>query len=184
MLLGAIARAHGVQGEVQLLPFNPDSPWWQGGTELFIVDPQAYGLTRQDDFLDVEADVLPEIVRLDSVRPGPKGRLVGRLSASRNRGAADALRGCLLAAPAEVLGQLDEGEFWYHELVGWDVDDVAGAGVVGQVVRIVPAHTDLLEVRPAVSGPTFFIPMVDAFIRELDREGRRVVVELIEGLLP
>ncbi len=155
---------------MQLLPFNPESPWWQDGTELFVVDAEAFGLARDADFVELDVDELPATVIVEQVRPGPKG--------------ADDLRGCLLAAPADVLGDLEDGEFWYHELEGWEVEDLGGRGVIGRVVRVVAAHTELLEVRPLGGGPTWFIPIVDAFVKELDRDGRRVLVELIEGLEP
>ncbi len=169
---------------MQLLPFNPESPWWQDGTELFVVDAEAFGLARDADFVELDVDELPATVIVEQVRPGPKGRLVVRLRGVRDRSGADDLRGCLLAAPADVLGDLEDGEFWYHELEGWEVEDHGGRGVIGRVVRVVAAHTELLEVRPLGGGPTWFIPIVDAFVKELDRDGRRVLVELIEGLEP
>ena len=83
----------------------------------------------------------------------------------------------------DALGDLDEGEFWYHEIVGWQVvsDD---EDTLGTAVRIVSGPSDLLEVRPVRGGETYFVPMHDEFVLEVDRQRARIVIAPIEGLVP
>ena len=76
-----------------------------------------------------------------------------------------------------------EDEVFFYEVPGWQVVTLDGEAV-GTVVRAVEGATDLLEIRPASGGPTFFVPFVDQIVREVDRDGGRVVIDALEGLLP
>ncbi|MDP6945948.1 MAG: PRC-barrel domain-containing protein, partial [Myxococcota bacterium] len=69
------------------------------------------------------------------------------------------------------------------EVAGWPVVSTDGEAL-GTVVRIVDGPTDLLEVRPVLGGETYFVPMVSEFVVDVDRQGSRVVIETIEGLVP
>lgn len=178
VLMGAVARAHGLRGEVVVVPFNPASPVWRAGAAICLV-PR--GLVGEDpgDVVDVPA-VEPE--RLLDARPGPKGRVVVRLAGVSSRVAAESLKGVYLAIPLESL-QDREDEVFFYEVPGWRVETVEGEPV-GTIVRAVEGATDLLEIRPASGGPTFFVPFVEHIVREVDRAGGRVVIDALEGLLP
>ena len=124
-----------------------------------------------------------ETLTVKRVSPGPKGRLVIWFDGISNRSEADAHKGAWLAIAADALGDLADDEFWYHEVAGWRVC-TRDNELLGKVVRIVDGATELLEVRPPKGGETYFIPMVDAFIVDFDREEGRVIVDPIEGLIP
>jgi len=178
VLIGAIARPHGVKGDVQLVPFHGDSPLWTVGTELAVLPA---GAARRDaDTVEAEHS---DTLRIKRLAAGPKGRLIAWMDGIANREQAEARKGSWLAIPADALEALGDGEFWYHEVAGWSVvsvDDVA----LGSVVRIVDGPTDLLEVRPPLGGETYFIPLVAKFVVDVDRERARVVIDPIEGLIP
>lgn len=182
LLLGAIARAHGVQGELQVVPFHADSDFWAEGTELHRIPHDA--LTEAErwrgDVVEVD-DVATH--RVEALRSGPKGRLLLRLAGVSGREAAERIRGHLLAVPPEWLEEPGEDAFWYHEVPGWRVETPDGTRV-GEVVRAVPLPTEVLEVRPADRGDTFFVPLVGDVVRAIDRDGRRIVVDQVESLRP
>lgn len=81
----------------------------------------------------------------------------------------------------ELLDDLDSDDFYYHEIVGFDIVD-SEEGIVGVVESVVenPAH-DLLEVR--TENGLILVPIVDAIVGETDRENRKIYVTLPEGLL-
>jgi 16S rRNA processing protein RimM len=181
VVLGAVTRAHGVRGDVEVLPFHPKSPLWREDACLWVIpgdDPVTRD--READFLETERAEEDALVR---VRPGSKGRLVVTLARCRNRLAAEALRGAVLGVPPESLDDLEPDEFWFHEVAGWDVVSVDGEPV-GTVVRAVDVTTQLFEVRPTGGGETFFVPIAGHVVETIDREEGRVTIHLLEGLLP
>ncbi len=90
------------------------------------------------------------------------------------------LRGALYVGSND-LRQLEDGEFWPHDLVGCEVVTVAGE-VVGRVVEVVPGTAqDLLRVESGTDDK--LIPMVRDMVAEIDTGARRVVVDPPEGLL-
>ncbi|MGM0574149.1 MAG: ribosome maturation factor RimM [Myxococcota bacterium] len=183
LLLGAVTKAHGLRGQVQILPFHADSPRWEPGETLHLVPAGLVSRerSRREDVVEVD-EARP--VRLEGVHPAPKDRLVARLEGVRFRDQAEALVGALLGVlPEDLEDDLGDGEYWYFEVPGWEVVDLAGEAI-GTIVRAIPAHTDLFEVRPVGGGPTFFVPVVDQVVSSIDRARGRVVVDPIEGLIP
>jgi 16S rRNA processing protein RimM len=89
--------------------------------------------------------------------------------------------GHFLVADAAGLRPPGPGEVYLHELEGFAVQDAEGAalGLVTAVVEL-PAGVTL-----EVQGPKreFLLPFLKRFVLEVDRERRRLVVELPEGLV-
>jgi 16S rRNA processing protein RimM len=115
------------------------------------------------------------------VREFKRGRLV-RFEAFDTREDADALAQRYLLLPAEAVPPLEEGEVFYHQLLGLSVETVSGemVGRVREVYETVPHH--LLEVK-SDSGKLHLIPFAGRVIREIDLEGSRVVIDPPDGLL-
>lgn len=181
IVLGAVTRAHGLRGDVEVLPFHPSSPRWRAGCDIWLVlGADSATHDREADFIESEF-VEPDAIV--SVRPGTKGRLVVRLARCGDRTTADSLKGAVLGVPPEALDELDDDEFWFHEVSGWSVI-TAEAEPVGTIVRAVDLTTQLFEVRPTSGGETFYIPIIDDVIVDIDRDEGQVTVHLLEGLLP
>ena len=178
MLIGAIARPHGIKGDVQVVPFNTLSPLWEAGTTLAVTPKES--ASPNIDVVDLKT---PSTLTVKRVSAGPKGRLIVWFDGIAGRSEAEAYKGAWLAVPSEALGELEEGEFWYYEVSGWAVVSSEGEDL-GKVVRIIDGATDLLEVRPPQGGDTYYIPMVEAFILEVNRDQGRITVDVVEGLLP
>lgn len=76
---------------------------------------------------------------------------------------------------------LDDGEFYYSDIIGCKVEDEDG-NKLGEVIHILEMPTqDILEIEDE-NGKTFMVPYVDAFVIEEDYENDRLVIRLIEGL--
>ena len=178
VLIGAIARPHGVKGDVQVVPFHADSPLWRVGNELAVL-PKAVA-DRSVDTVEASA---PNTLCIKRISSGPKGRLILWFDGIPDRSTAERQKGAWLAVAADDLGELAHDEFWYHEIAGWDVRSTTDEAL-GRVVRVIDGPTDLLEVRPVHGGDTYFIPMVGEFVVDIDRGNSRVVVDPIEGLIP
>jgi len=157
ILLGRIAGAHGIRGEVLIKAFT-ERPQ----------DIAAYGP------LD---DGGARTFTIEAVRATGKG-VVARLAGVRDRNAAEALKGTPLYVDRARLPAPAEGEFYHADLIGMAAVD-AEDRPVGEVVGV---HNhgagDILEVRLAGSGRTELVAFTDAFVPEVDLAGRRVVVRL------
>ena len=111
------------------------------------------------------------------------GRLLVAFDEVPDRTAADALRGTMLVADSATSPvDLDDDEFWDHDLVDLEVHTVDGAalGVIADVLH--PPGGDLLVVRRPDDGEVF-VPFVKAIVPTVDLPARRVVVDPPDGLL-
>jgi len=133
--LAAVAGAHGVKGEVRLKLFG-DS---------------ADNLKRQQSLLI--GGVPHRLLSLNASGKMP----VARLEGVGDRGAAEALRGSLVELDRSALPALEEGEYYYADLIGLPCVDQGGAeiGAVAAVENF--GAGDLLEIRKA-DGKTSLIP--------------------------
>ncbi len=76
----------------------------------------------------------------------------------------------------------EEDEYYVYELLGLRVELLEG-DFLGEVVGLMPVGPyELLEVR-SPAGKTFYLPMIEEVIREIDLEKRKIVVTPPEGLL-
>ena len=129
--VGRVAKAHGLRGEVVVVPITNQPDRFLPGAQVWCDDQ-------------------PMVI--ETSRPHQGAHLV-RFAGVTDRNGADRLRGA--SVTAEPTGPAAPGELWVHELIGAEVRDRAGA-VLGRVVAVEanPAHDLLVLDR----GP--LIPMV------------------------
>ena len=152
--LGVIARPHGVRGEVRVHLFNPDS-------EVLAREQQVFVRRERED---------PRAVALISVRPGPKAWLV-RLHGVETREAADALRGAELCVPRASLPELEEGEYYYVDLIGLKAFERGKP--IGEVVDVLDyPSVECLRIRGA--DGFLEVPMLPAWLDRVDLDRREV----------
>jgi 16S rRNA processing protein RimM len=153
--LGVIAKPHGVQGELRVHPFNPDSTLLEELGEIFLLGEDAEN---------------PALVEIESTRKGPKALLM-RLAGVRSREDADGLRGYRLCVPREALPPLDEGEYYHADLIG--LQAFVGNEAIGEVSDVIdyPSAECLRIERP---GGYIEVPMLDRWLDRIDLEGGRV----------
>lgn len=94
---------------------------------------------------------------------------------------ADRLLKSELYLPLEFLPKLEGDKFYYHEIIGFTVED-ASFGTVGKITGVNDTTSQpLLEVmRDTIE---ILIPINDAIIKKLDRENKTMHVEAPEGLI-
>ena len=105
-----------------------------------------------------------EPLKIVASKHGSQSRPVIRLERRVDRGAT-------LAVPREALPALEEDEYYAFQLVGLEVEEEGGR-VLGRVLEVLdyPAN-DVLELDSGMS-----LPLVEACVRHVDLEGRRIVV--------
>ena len=165
LIVGRVARAHGVGGEVavDVRTDDPDGRFAAG--RVIETDPGARG------------PLTVESTRWHS------GRLLVRFAGVTDRTVAESLRGTLLVADsATSAAPADDDEFWDHDLVGLraQTGDGVDLGVVKEVMH--PPGAPLLAVRRP-DGTELLLPFVRAIVPTVDVAGGRVVVTPPDGLL-
>jgi 16S rRNA processing protein RimM len=170
LVVGHITKTHGTKGELFLWPLT-DRPG-----DVFAPDQQLL----LGDEAGVVTDDAPVVV-IETVRPFKRGLLVKLADFDSREDAAELARR-YLALPIAAVPPLEAGEVFYHDLIGMAVQTVSGepVGRVREVFETEPHH--LLEVK-SDSGKLHLIPFAERIVREVDVEGRRLVIDPPAGLL-
>lgn len=161
--LGDIVATHGVAGWVRLRLFNPE------GRTLY--SSARAELTRGESLLHVD---------VEQAKPH-HGFVLVKLRGIDDMDAARNLVGHRLSVPAERLAPLGPSEYYYAEVVGFEVRDPIG-GRVGTVTRIwTKQGGDLMVVAGAERE--HLVPAIREVIRHIDFVERTIVIDPPDGLL-
>ena len=164
--IGRVVGAHGLRGGVRVRSFTGSVDGLLGLTRV--------ALGRGEDDPD------PRPFELRAVAAGRRGELRMDLEGVRTRDDALAHKGLWVFADETELPALGPGEYYGHELLGCRVEGEDGR-VVGRVREIwETGGSDLLVVRDD-AGREHLLPA--ALLRRVDRRDRRIVVEILPGLL-
>ena len=160
VLLGRIAGAQGLRGEVKINSFTADPE-----------DIAAYGpLTDSKGRQFV----------IEHVRHLKGGAVVASIIGVKDRGGAEALRGAELYVTRDQLPQADEDEWYYEDLVGLNAVSPEGEAV-GEVLSVQNFGAgDLLEIRQPDKRQSRFVPFTRDVVPVVDVKNGRVVVDLPE----
>ena len=164
VVVGSIAGAFGVQGEVRL--------------KSFCAEPEA--LADYVPLTTEEGRVFAQIVLTGQT----KGALVARIGGIATKEEADALRGTALYAERSRLPALDEDEYYHADLIGLPVHDAGGA-LLGRVKAIFDHGAgDLLEIEGQGLRSTVMLPFTRAVVPTVDMAAGRIVADPPPGLFP
>lgn len=169
LVVGRVARSHGVRGEL-VVEVRTDEPEVRFAPGAVLRGRAA----RSDQIRDFTVESARE----------HSGRLLVNLVGVTDRTAADALRGTLLLVDSDDLGPSeDPDEFYDHELEGLSVQLTDGT-VVGTVTEVLhSAAGELLSVRAAADGREILIPFVTAIVPTVSIADALIVIDPPEGLL-
>jgi len=112
---------------------------------------------------------------------GSKGGLIVHFAEVGDRNAADLLRGRTLLIAADEARPLEKDEFFFHDLVGLEVETADGRRV-GRVVEIYEGGA-VPYLGVSDGSRERLLPFARALVREVDLDGRRLVIEAMPGLL-
>ena len=156
-------RPHGIKGEVILDLKNDLVELVRPGLEVRLVTPKGAESSRE----------------VESARDH-NGRLIVRFRGVETRDGAEELRAHAVWLTRGQIGELPEGRYFVQDILGLSVccDSGECLGTVDDVLSM-PAN-DVYVVRG--EGGEVLIPVIDDVVKEIDVEGGRIVVHLMEGL--
>jgi 16S rRNA processing protein RimM len=172
LLVGRITRVHGKKGKVMVISMTDFPHRFDAGNRL-LAGPDE---TRLREVEIVESAIHKGNYLLTLADPAAAGNEAPVLLDPYT------LDGFSLFISTDDLVERDEGEYYYHELIGSRVETADGCdvGIVGTVIR--NGAQDLLVVNGGERGE-IFIPVVPAIIKEVDITKEQVVIDPPEGLL-
>lgn len=162
--LGKIAKKFSFKGEV-LVYLDTDEP------ELYE--------NLESVFVDYNGQLVPFFIEAAFLHKNDFLRV--KFEDSESEEDADRLIGSELYLPLDLLPKLEGNKFYYHEVIGFEVVD-AKQGIIGTLVRINDSNYQaLFEIDS--NGIEVLVPMIDQFIEKVDRENKKLILNIPAGLV-
>lgn len=167
LLVGQVVATHGIRGEVRVYP-HTDFPEvrFAKGSRLLLVHP---GLKE------------PLPLTVEKSRPHKRIMIV-KFREWDDINLAEPYKGGKLVVDLSDAVDLEEGEFYFHEIIGCRVVTTEGrtVGKVREILQL-PAN-DVWVVAPLDGGKDILIPYIDDVVKEVDPASKQVVIQWMEGL--
>ena len=158
--MGRILGPFGIQGWVRLRTFTETPDGLAGHPAWWLRTKSGWRSAVLEDF---------------KVRPAA---VSAKLEGVDDRSAAELLGGLDIAVTRDDLGQAQEGEFYWVDLVGLAVTNLQGVAL-GQVEELLrTGGSDVLVVRGERER---LIPFIADFVKSVDREAKRITVDWEAG---
>lgn len=162
--LGKIAKKFSFKGEV-LIYLDTDEP------ELYE--------DMESVFVEFNNNLVPFFIENSSLHKNDFLRV--RFEDVDSEEEADKIIGLEVYLPISMLPKLSGNKFYFHEVIGFEIEDKR-LGVFGKIVSVNDSSAQpLFEV---VNGSVeILVPMIDKFLIKIDRENKKVIMNLPEGLV-
>ncbi|MCT4699877.1 ribosome maturation factor RimM [Tenacibaculum haliotis] len=162
--LGKIVKKHSFKGEVVI--------------KLDTDEPDLYE-NLESVFVDLGNNLVPFFIEKSSLSKSTMFRV--KFEDVDTEQDADAIMRAGIYLPLNLLPKLTGNKFYYHEVIGFTIID-KNYGEVGTLAYVNDkAAQPLFEIE---NGDTeIFIPMIDDFIKKVDREHKTIEVETPKGLI-
>lgn len=162
--LGKIVKKYSFKGEV-LAKLDTDQPEIYENLDAV--------------FLELRNNLVPFFVESSQLHKSTLLRL--KFEDVETEADADAIMKSNLYLPLNLLPKLEGNKFYFHEVIGFTIED-KNFGEVGLIKSINDSTLQaLFEVDR--HGTEILIPMNDEFILKVDRENKTILVETPEGLI-
>ena len=158
VVMGRVAGAQGIQGWIKVQPFTArlDSlmdyrSWWLGN------EKQGWR-------------------ELDVLRSSMHGKsLIAQLMGCHDRNTAEKFKGLLIAVPRNRMPQPDEGEYYWSDLIGLEVRNLADE-ILGVVDNLQETGANQVLCVAGAKGE-ILIPFIGSAIKEVDLAGGLIRVD-------
>ena len=162
--LGYVSKVHGLRGEVVIV-LDVDYP----------EDYEDIGHV----FLEQKSRLVPFFLEHFVLQPGSKA--LAKFEDLNSIDQVEDLVGLGVYLPLTALPELEDDQYFYHELIGFEVFDET-KGLIGTVQIVYDLDTqNLLGVTHREKE--VLIPIQDGIIQKVDKAAKKVFCQLPEGLL-
>ena len=162
--LGKIVRKHSFKGEV-VIKLDTDEP------ELY--------QNMESVFVELGNNLIPFFIDKSLLQKGNQLRVQFEDIYSEEE--ADSILKANVYLPLDLLPKLSGNKFYFHEIIGFKIVD-ANFGLVGTIDGVNDKTAQpLFEISNG--DKEVFIPMIDDFIKKVDRANKTIEVETPQGLI-
>jgi len=161
--VGRFIRPHGVRGQLILQSDAGYISTLPAGSRLY---------TGADQ----------KLLLLETIR-AHQGRYLVTLQGYHTREQADSLRNTLVYMDTSELPELEEGEYFYWQLIGLRVETVDGM-VLGTVREILETGANDVYVLETAAQGDLLIPAIQDVIQKIDLDQGLIQINILPGLLP
>lgn len=162
--LGKIVSKFSFKGEV-LIKLDTD-------------EPETY-LEMESVFVDYGNNLVPFFIERSSLHKSNLLRV--KFEEVDSEEDADDMMKCDLYLPLDQLPELDDDQFYFHEIVGYTVEDI-NYGNVGTLTAV-NDNTSQVLFEIDKDGKEVLIPMNDEFLEKVDKKAKVIYVKTPEGLI-
>jgi 16S rRNA processing protein RimM len=161
--IGFILKPHGLKGAVSI--------------QLDVDQPAQYQ-EMESVIVRIGENLVPFFISSLQIS-GDKG--IMQLEDIINIEAATELKSCALMLPTEVLPKLEDGKFYFHEVIGYQVVD-EHSGPLGIIENVLSGgNQDLISMK--YKGVEVLIPIADDIVLRAEHATKQMMVKLPDGLL-
>ena len=162
--IGQIAKLHGYKGGVSLF--------------LDVTHPEEY-MDMESFFVEIDGILTPFFV--ESFKLKNKGFAAVKFQGIDTEQEAKSLLKKKVFIPETELRELDESNFYDHEVIGYEVEDVV-KGKIGKVTAIADLKQNPLLVIE-FKDKEILLPIFEGLIVNVDRKLKRLKVKAPDGLI-
>ena len=164
--IGRINKTHGVAGQLTV------------STKNKVVEPEEW---PEWIFLEIDAGLVPFKVNPDGMVWRDEKHIVIALQDIRDQDLAREMVGNKVWFPLEFKLELLEKEAAKHPLIGFVISDTK-TGEIGAIAELIELPNNPLF-KIIVDDREVLIPARDEWVIEIDEAGKRIVMDLPEGLV-
>ncbi|ASN05748.1 ribosome maturation factor RimM [Virgibacillus necropolis] len=163
--IGKIINTHGIRGEVKVHRISDFDDRFEVGETLLLVMENKQ----------------PIQLEIDSHRTHKGFELIS-FKGFNNINDVEHFKGSYLKITESQLTDLEEDEYYYHEIIGCNVYSI-NEEMLGTIKEILsPGANDVWVVKQP-KGKDLLIPYIEDVVKSIDIDAKKVVIEPMEGLL-
>lgn len=163
--LGYIVKAHGLKGELQIFIDSDEPKVYQNLESVFVLQGQ---------------QLVPFFIESISVNAN---KAIVAFEDIHTVDEAKSLKGLKLFLPLTALPDLDDDEFYLHELIGFQLIDAKDDSALGAIANVLEMGPQLTLVIEHDSGKELLVPFSEALKVSLDKKLKTLTLNIAEGLI-
>ena len=164
--VGKIVNTHSLRGEVKVISSTDfEEERFKKGSKLLIT--RGNQLIREvivESYRKHKNSLLVKFEKIDSIEEAEK------------------FKNLQLKVDSENISELEENEYYFHEIIGCEVFDENNESL-GEIVEILTPGANDVWVIKSKNGKEILIPYIEAVVKNVERPNKIINIEVMEGLI-
>ena len=164
--VGKIVNTHSLKGEIKVISSTDfEEERFKKGSKLLIT--RGNQLIREvvvQSYRNHKNFLLVKFEGIDSVEEAEK------------------LKNLQIKIDSDKVGELEENEFYFHQIIGCEVFDENDKNL-GEIIDILTPGANDVWVIKGENGKEILIPYIEDVVKKIDITNKKVNIEVMEGLI-